>query len=371
MNTLEHLFNKTMDELSLAVFIVDTNHNVIFWNKACEIVTRVKAKDVIGTKDHWKAFYDHQRPCLVDFILNGSHSNIDVNEYYSPSLVKHLPGGYSYEGWITNAEGELKYISAEAMSLYNERNEVVGAVTIINDLSKYKTINDKLKMPYEVFNDISDGVIITNAENKIVFANRAVEEMSGYVKEELIGNNPAIFSLKEQDRRFVKDIWHSLDQKGYWSGEFINSQKDGTPFHVRYNITKFKAETGEVNHIALLTNITEQKKVLEQLSIRAYYDHLTQLPNRSLLEQKINDLIESSSLDNTKFAVLFLDLNKFKKVNDTLGHDVGDLLLKEIGSRLKAVINPSDMVARLGGDEFVVLLEKVDENDLEDRKSVV
>lgn len=352
---------KILNELSVAAFAIDKNHRIISWNKSCEDLTGFTAKEMLGTTDQWKVFYPVKRPTLSDLVLDGTaeefkfYYDIDMEEQTSSFEI------YKSEGWLELANKKVGYFAFEAKAIYSDSGEIVGVFEMLFDLTSHKHLSSKLKLSYDVFDKISDGVIITNEKNEIVFSNKAMEVMSGYSQSELLGKQPGF--LGENNQKTNEKMWEHLHKHDMWKGYLVNQHKNGTEYSVNLSITKLKTDNNEVNYVGLLTDITKQRKILEQLNFLAHYDYLTKLPNRRYIEEKITKAIANADKKHTKCAVLFLDLDKFKHINDSLGHGAGDILLKEVAKRLKNVIRSCDIVARQSGDEFVILLDQINSED--------
>ncbi|ALF12087.1 diguanylate cyclase [Parageobacillus thermoglucosidasius] len=203
----------------------------------------------------------------------------------------------------------------------------------------------------------SESMIVTDAQNRILFVNPAFEIVTGYSADEVIGKNPRILQSGMHDKSFYEKMWNALNQYGVWKGEIWNKRKDGELYLEWLTISAVKDQQGNVtNYVAIFSDITEHKRNMEQLTKLALYDPLTNVPNRYLFEKRLESIIRMSKKHNQSFALLFLDLDRFKNINDTLGHHMGDMLLKETAQRLNGMLRKQDTIARFGGDEFVIIL---------------
>lgn len=223
----------------------------------------------------------------------------------------------------------------------------------------------QLSLSAQVFMNSSEAILISDANNNIMQVNRAFTELTGYTAEEVIGKNPRILKSGQQDSDFYRKMWESLNRTGSWQGELMDRRKDGEIYPKWMSINQVRNAQGRVtNYIALFSDITERKASYERIQYLAHYDALTHLPNRTLLNDRIDHAIADARRYQKKIAILFLDLDRFKNVNDSMGHHAGDLLLQTVAERLKGSTRESDTVSRLGGDEFVILLNGIeDEND--------
>ncbi len=211
-----------------------------------------------------------------------------------------------------------------------------------------------------------EGMLITDADSNILRVNSAFSKITGYSSEEVIGKNPRMFSSGRQDQEFFKTMWDRINADGTWEGEIWNRRKNGEVFPEYITIAAVKDHCGNVtNYVGALSDITLRKSAEAEIKNLAFYDPLTRLPNRRLLLDRLEQALASSARSGREGALLFIDLDNFKTLNDTLGHDIGDLLLQQVAERLSACVREGDTVARLGGDEFVVMLEDLSENALD------
>nr|WP_228702886.1 EAL domain-containing protein [Marinobacter gelidimuriae] len=216
---------------------------------------------------------------------------------------------------------------------------------------------DELILAASVFSNAREGITITDVAGNIIEANDSFTDITGYSREEVIGQNPRIFQSGRQSPEFYVSMWQTINTKGYWRGEIWNRRKDGEDYPEILTISAVKDAAGEVTHyVALFNDISQQKDHQAQLERMAHYDVLTKLPNRALLADRLNQAILQSNRNHNSLAVAFLDLDGFKAVNDTHGHAVGDELLIIVSQRMKEALREVDSLARFGGDEFVAVL---------------
>ncbi|PLT35263.1 GGDEF domain-containing protein [Bacillus sp. V5-8f] len=220
--------------------------------------------------------------------------------------------------------------------------------------------NQESKLSEKIFENIEEGVMITDADKRILSVNPAFQIVTGYSLEEVIGKTPKILQSGLHNKRFYDEMWSEINQKGRWNGEVWNKRKDGEVFPEWLTISLIKDENEEItNFVAVFSDISERKNAEDQLRKLAHYDSLTGAANRYLLNEQLDRLLVTAERYKQLLAVLFLDLDRFKMVNDTLGHNYGDLLLKKVSARLKGLLKNKDMIARLGGDEFVIVLPNI------------
>jgi diguanylate cyclase (GGDEF)-like protein/PAS domain S-box-containing protein len=238
-------------------------------------------------------------------------------------------------------------------------------VVVFDVITERKKIESDLRIAATVF-ESQEGMLISDANNVILRVNRAFTRITGYSAEEVIGKNPRILQSGRQDTVFYAAMWQSINDTGAWEGEVWNRRKSGEIFPEHLTITAVKDQDGSVtNYVATLFDITLSKAAADEIEHLAFYDPLTGLPNRRLLMDRLKPALASSHRSGRKCALLFIDLDNFKMLNDTLGHDFGDLLLQQVAERLTSCVREVDTVARLGGDEFVVMLEDLSEQTTE------
>lgn len=241
-------------------------------------------------------------------------------------------------------------------------------VAYVMDLRERKQAEEQIKLAATVFAASIDGVLITDALQRIVSVNPAFCEMMGYREEELLGTTPKIFPSGYLSQELYREFWQSVDEKGHWQGDIVDRTKGGELLALRLSVSSVKNSEGVLTHyVMVLSDITERKAAEDRLRYIAHHDPLTGLPNRVLFDDRIEQAIKHAARNNRKFAVVFLDLDKFKPVNDLFGHKVGDKLLQIVANRLAESIRSSDTVTRIGGDEFLMLLENVSDREMVDR----
>jgi len=221
-------------------------------------------------------------------------------------------------------------------------------------------VEQRLKLAATVFDNCLEAIVITDADNRIVSANRVFCQITGYGLDEVLGKDPRLLSSGSHDRAFYKALWRELIEKGSWQGEIYNRRKDGSVYPEWLSITTLSDVHGRItNYIGMFSDISKRKAYEEHIRQLAMQDPLTGLPNRHLLKARFEMSVATASRNRQMLALLYVDLDNFKQVNDTLGHHVGDEVLKEVSNRLQGVFRSSDTISRLGGDEFVVVIDAV------------
>ncbi len=229
--------------------------------------------------------------------------------------------------------------------------------TDLTEINAYKRNEQELRIAAIAFNSYA-GIVVTDSNNMIVQVNDAYTKTTGYAFDEIKGTELELLSSARKDDDFYTCMLESINKNGSWEGEVWSKRKNGEAFLSLYTINTVKDKNGVIlNYVGTINDITLSNATKEKIKNLAYYDQLTLLPNRRLLMDRLTLAKASSKRNNNEGAILFLDLDYFKKINDTLGHDMGDLLLQEVAKRLSTCVREDDTVARLGGDEFVVMLE--------------
>jgi len=265
----------------------------------------------------------------------------------------------SYETAV-DVSGEKHLLEVTKVQLHNAAGEIIGLIGISQDITMRRRQEDELRLANMVYQHSSEAMMIVDQDNKIIATNPAFTEITGYTEEELIGNDPKIMKSGKQSQEFYQEMWQELTLTGSWSGEIWNVRKDGTELAEWLSISTIYNDHGKVyRRIALFSDITEQKKNAELILRQANYDSLTQLPNRSMFNDRLEQEIKKSQRSKLPLALIFLDLDHFKEINDTQGHDSGDVLLVQAAQRITQCVRESDTVARLGGDEFTVILSEL------------
>jgi len=288
----------------------------------------------------------------------------------SETLAKHyidtaLQDGTVHFEWIhKRADSETIFITDIVLTSLTLDGKLILQTTI-RDITDRKKIEHELQVSAIAF-ESQEGMMVTDADSVIIRVNKAFTSITGYNAEEVIGNKPNILSSGRHEAIFYKEMWEAISATDYWEGEVWNKRKDGGIYPEKLTITAVKDSTAIVtNYVGTITDITLGKQAEQKIEELAYYDPLTHLPNRRLMIDRIKHTMAANARSGNRGALLFLDLDHFKDINDTLGHDMGDLLLQQVAERLTSSLREGDTVSRFGGDEFVVLLEGLSSHSIE------
>ena len=267
-----------------------------------------------------------------------------------------------YETLYRTRDGRTLELEVTASRVTYEGDAYYCAIA--RDISERKRAEWELRLSAKVFDNAAEGMVVTNEKNRIVAVNDAFCRITGYSRDEVIGGDPAMLASGRQDGIYYADMWAKLKEEGHWSGEIWNKRKSGEVYPEWLSIQVVRNEAGEaVNYIAAFSDITEKRAQEERIRHLAQYDFLTDLPNRFLLRDRLERAMHAADRHGNKVGLLFVDLDRFKTINDSLGHGVGDRLLRAVGARLLETVRASDTVSRQGGDEFVILVNDLDGPD--------
>ncbi|WP_290617728.1 MULTISPECIES: bifunctional diguanylate cyclase/phosphodiesterase [unclassified Arsukibacterium] len=265
---------------------------------------------------------------------------------------------------MRHADGSWRWILSRGKTLLDEQGQKTSlSVGIHLDITARKEAELKLQLMARLFEQSSEGVLITDADQKIVMVNQAFSKISGYTAAEVLGKNPKILASGRQDKNFYEQMWQAIAQQGSWQGEIWNRRKNGSSYPQWLSISRITDDQQKISHyVALFSDISQYKKDEAQIKFLANYDPLTQLPNRSLLIDRTEQALLHAQRNNQPLAMLLMDLDRFKQVNESLGHESGDELLVQVAQRLRKLSRAQDTLSRLGGDEFVLVLPDTDAN---------
>ena len=258
-------------------------------------------------------------------------------------------------------DGQIKWVRETAEVDFDRAGRPVAAFGTVRDITRRKLTEETLRLAANVFEGSGEAILITDADARILSVNQAFTRTSGYSLDELIGKNPRILASGKHDADFFRAMWEAINRDGFWQGELWDKDKSGRIYPKLMSISTIKDDHGKVTHyIGISADISERKETEKNIYALAYFDALTGLPNRILLRDRIEQMVASSHRDQQKFALLFIDLDRFKYVNDSMGHATGDKLLRVVAKRLLECVREGDTVSRIGGDEFIILLRDTD-----------
>ncbi|NOR79472.1 MAG: EAL domain-containing protein, partial [Methyloprofundus sp.] len=358
LNTLEHQFvsfNISSDtinqpELLQSISAIENNPGI----SNLDVETRLHF-DLLVKHINLIINYQQQLKSLYASILSSPISE----------RAHHLLSIYS-----TGFQARLKKAAIIKKGFYITTLFLISSVILV--LSQLKTTLTKLhrneramSLAATVFEHSPEGIVLADADNKILQINAAFSKVTGYSTEDVIGQNPGMLSSGKQSDEFYQDMWQTLHSQGKWSGELYNRRKNGEVYPEYLTIIAIKNNQHKLtHHIAIFNDLSEQKKAEQHIHFLAHYDPLTQLANRSLFTERLQQAISKSQRSDKSVALLFIDLDRFKEVNDSYGHKAGDQLLIQVANDIRSCIRDSDSAARLGGDEFIITIEDLSHDEL-------
>lgn len=268
-------------------------------------------------------------------------------------------GTYSLECQLRRADGIYRWWLIRGVPVCDETGKIYQWFGTCTDIHELKESEKSLRIAATAF-ESQEAMMVTDADQIILKVNQAFTQMTGYSAEEAIGNTPTLLKSGKQDKQFYDAMWEALNRDKFWTGEIWNRRKNGELYPEWLNISAVTDTNGQVsNYVAAFTDITTNKTLEETIHHLAFYDSLTKLPNRRLLIERLQQALNFSTRHLNHGAILFIDLDNFKELNDIRGYEVGDALLIEVAKRLQHCVSSNDIVACLGGDDFVIVLEEL------------
>jgi len=313
---------------------------------------------LINNGDSWQSgvSHAHYKQCI-------HADDLAFAEAMEVKLEQELSIEFDYR--IQLADGTIRWVHAKNEIEYDANGTIVRRFGTTQDITERKYAEKQLFLAQQVFDTTTEAIMVSGANEKIISVNPAFTNITGYEKEEVLGQSPQILKSGKHDSLFYKKMWHQLLTDGHWAGEIWNRNKSGELYPEWLSITVIYDSMGNIEqYVSIFSDITQHKQAEQLIEYQANYDALTGLPNRNLFNDRLATALKVAQREQGCLALLFIDLDRFKWINDTLGHRAGDILLKQTATRLTSVLRDSDSVSRLGGDEFTVILTDLD-NELD------
>jgi diguanylate cyclase (GGDEF)-like protein/PAS domain S-box-containing protein len=314
--------------------------------KGCDMLGAAEA-EILG-----KDWFDHFLP---ERIRKGVRENVIQMMQGNIAPVEYM------ENAILTRSGEEREVAWHNAVLRDESGKVTGVLASGEDITERKRAEAQLRLAARVFEQSGEGILITDARHTILMVNQAFTAITGYSEADVLGQTPRMLASGRHDQAFYRAIWEAISEQGRWQGEVWNRRKDGSLYPELLSIIRVLDAQGAVTHyIGISSDITQHKTAQARIQRLAHFDPLTGLPNRALLSDRISHELSAAQRHHTQLVVMFVDIDHFKNVNDTLGHRIGDALLIAVATRLKSAVRDVDTVSRQGGDEFVLILPDTD-----------
>lgn len=345
-STLFKLHAAALDASANAIIITDSNSQIKWANPAYSRLTGYALEETIGK---------HPR----DLVKSGQQS-----QAFYKVLWETILKGEVWHGEVVNRhkDGTLYHQEMTITPVHAEDHSITHFIAIKQDVSERRQTEERLREAAAVMENTHDGVMITDTTPRILAVNEAYTTITGYQAEEVIGKNPNVISSGRADSAFYAEMWKQILQNGYWQGEVWNRRKNGECYPQLLTIsTIYDDEQNPVRYVGVFADITQIKENQAKFEFMAHHDPLTRLPNRSLAESRLAHELEQAQRHSHQLAVLFIDLDRFKAVNDSFGHLIGDELLCAVAERLSHRVREGDTLGRLGGDEFILLANPLNE----------
>lgn len=353
----ESKLREAMDVARMAYWEFDIDSGRVGFSDRLLALMKVSA-DAIG--GYWVS-----TESVVRDLVHGDDGSALLAEFRRCRQVADRHRVFSAEARLCCGDGVYRWFSLRFHYVQAKNDlgaRIVGAAVDIDDTRRAQ---DQLRLLARVFEHSGEAIVVTDADNAIISVNQAFSRLTGYGPDEVRGRNPRVLSAGRMTHEGYQDMWRSINEKGRWEGEIWDKRKDGTCYPKWLTISTMRDDAGRITHyIGSFTDISERKTAEERIYHLAHHDTLTGLPNRFSLHNRLSQAIASVRREDKALAVMFLDLDHFKAINDTLGHPIGDRLLVDVAQRLKSCVRESDVVARLGGDEFVVVMTDIGEAPL-------
>ena len=347
----ERRLRTVLDTLGEGVVMRDRSGKVILSNAA--------AARIFALSDAEMASFTLDKP-LVHF-LREDGDPFPPQELPSMRTLADGEGHSAVQG-VVRHDGTVRWLWAHSKPILGAEGTPTAVVTSIADITRLREAETRLRLADKAIDHSADAIMVTTAEGQILRVNPAFTRVTGYTAEEVIGRTPALLRSGRHDATFYAAMWESVRRTGTWQGDIWNRRKDGSIFAERLSISAVRNTTGRLSHyVAVFSDVTEARVQEARFAHMAQHDSLTGLANRSLMEDRLLQAVRRADRSSRPLALLFLDLDRFKEINDTLGHAVGDALLKAVAVRLLACVRASDSVGRQAGDEFLILLPELED----------
>jgi len=339
-----HLRDNALGAISQGVLISDARGHTTYVNHAFEVITGYSAAEAVGQTAAML-----QGPGTAPAVRQALREAVAAARPFHSDILNYRKDGTPF----------LNALSVTPV--FDAHGSPTQSVGVMRDVTASRNIDAQLRLAAQVFKQSGEGVLITDSLHRIVKVNQAFTTITGFSEADALGQNTRMLSSSRHDAGFFRAMWNEIHVHGHWQGEIWNRRKDGSAYLQWLSISRIADAAGDAEHfIASFSDITQRKDAEDRIWRLAHYDVLTGLPNRALLRDRAAQVLQMAHRKNESMALLFIDLDHFKNINDSLGHAIGDQLLVEAAGRMKAALRDQDTLSRTGGDEFVLLLPGAD-----------
>lgn len=350
----EARYRSVVDTIKEVVFQTDLEGRWTFLNQAWHEITGFKINECLGV------------PAL-NFVHRDDYSH--TNDILG-MLIRNETDHCRHRFRIVCSDSSTRWIEMFVRSTANDNESSQGLTGSLSDVTERYIAESNLRLSASVFKHSHEGIMLTDAANKIIDVNDAFTHISGYSRTEVLGRNPSLLSAGRHGAEFYSEMWERLHRNDYWQGELWNRRKNGEVYPELLTISIVRDSDHRIQHyVGVFADISTYKRHEQELEHMAHYDALTRLPNRVLLMDRLQQAMAQASRQKQQVVLVYIDLDGFKRVNDTYGHAAGDQLLVVVSNRMKSAIRECDTIARLGGDEFAVVVGGV--TDIQDTVAVL
>ena len=387
------LMNGDSEEIIVSIrdYLVEDERGVqLVWSFVSDVSAEIKAKHALELSEQkYRGIFNNANVGIAKVAFNGSW--VEVNSKlcellgYSSEELKNLPfqkithpedvekelalmkqlvegnkDDYKLDKRYVCKDGTVLWTKVSVAVVKNDLNQPEFLAKVVEDISQIKQVMNSLEQAQVVFNATQEAIMVTDETATILSVNDSFKGITGFSAEDAIGQSASILKSGKHPKLFYDEMWRLVKKTGFWSGEVINRSKSGDCYPSFLNITSVKDNKGKIiQYVGVLTDISLIKESQEKIDYLANHDTLTGLPNRALLKDRLENALDRAKRHGSNLAMMFVDLDRFKVINDGLGHQVGDDVLVEISRRFKNTLREQDTVARIGGDEFVILLDNL------------
>jgi len=287
--------------------------------------------------------------------------DLDNQHHKMRLLVEGIISEFTIEKRYVQKNGKIIWADLTVSPLWKNGETPNYILAVIKDITAQKQAEERLVFAQKVFDNAIEGIVVTDADGSILQVNAAFSTITGYSAAEVIGKNPRILKSDKHFQSFYDEMWRKITTEGQWAGETWNRKKNGESYPEWLTISTVKNHTGEItNYVSIFHDISQDLQQQEVIQYQSQYDALTKLPNRVLMNERLDNALIKIQRSGKKIAILYLDIDNFKYINDAFGHNIGDDILIEISKRFSSLMRNEDTIARLGGDDFIVILNDFD-----------